>query len=308
MSMKRSRITRLAIGSLAAAVIVATYGCDPDRNAVAPPQTNSKAAAARTFVGANPSFDPRVAPADRLHPSAVAALQRTAWVGRIHRDGLAEFAQQRAKGGPAETNCAILAKVIAKHVPDAEAESGIRFTGQGRRDVVRDAVKSTRPCAGYQPMSLWNATASASAAGGGDDFVSDRGIAYGESVINAVGGVNGYRPYVDEEVYRVLNEAVAAGLSTADLDYVAGVGNEALSSSQYWFEVELSYGGSLPEVNPADYLMVIWAYVAIDALGCGVGAGSAYIGGERRTGALLAQCALVGLGSSAGAFLGTRLM
>ncbi|HZG65742.1 MAG TPA: hypothetical protein VEZ12_03310 [Herpetosiphonaceae bacterium] len=308
MNTKRSRITRLATGSLAAAVIVATYGCEADRNVVAPPQTNSAAAAARTFVGANPSFDPRVAPADRLHPSAVAALQRTAWVGRIHRDGLAEFAQQRVKGGPAEANCAILAKVIARHVPDAEAESGIKFSGQGRRDVVREAVRSTGPCAGYQPMSLWNAAASASATGGGNDLVSDRGIAYGESMINAVRGVNGYRPYVDEEVYRVLNEAVAAGLSTADLDYVAGVGNEAISSSQYWNEVELGYGGSLPGLNPADYVMAIWAYVALDALGCGVGAGSAYIGGERRTGALLAQCALVGIGSSAGGFLGTRLM
>lgn len=304
----RLRIVRLAAAGLTATAVVVMYGCGADHNSVAPPHVDWVPAETRSLVGANPAFDARVASPDRLHPSAVAALQRTAWVGRIHRDGLAEFAKLRVRGGRANVNCAILASVVAKYVPQAEAESGITYTGQGRRDVVREAVRSARPCAGYEPMSMWNATASASATGGYDDLVSDAGLAHGEAVIDAVQGTNGYRPHVDYAVYGVLNQAVAAGLSTADLDYIAGVGNESISSSQYWYEVEVSSGGSLPPLDHEVPMMVIWGYVAVDALGCGLGAGSAAIGGERRTGALLGQCALIGFGSSAGGWLSKKML
>ena len=305
-----SRITRLSVSAAAVGIVMFAYGCGDDRNVVAPRQVNSASGAATSFVGANPYFDSRVAATDALHPSGVRALQRTAWVGRIHRDGLADFAAKLRAG---QTNvraerCAMLASVISKYVPQTEAESGIRFTAHGKRDVVRNAVKSARPCAGYDPMSLWSTSSAASFEEGDDGLVSELGLSYGEMVINAVRGTNGYRPQVDNAVYGVLNQAVYAGLSQPDLDYIAGVGNESISSSQYWYEVEQSYGGTMPELDVDHQAMVIWGYVAIDALGCGLGAGSAAIGGENRVRALLGQCALIGLGSSAGAWLSIKML
>jgi hypothetical protein len=301
--MSNVRIIRLGVCFVALSATMLVHACaDQGTNVMPVPSESSETP--MYFANAAPYFDETVAPAGDLHGAAADALRRTAWVGEIHRDALVELGR-RIDGRPRTRafQCDALARVLTDFTPRVSEASGALTSGRERSEAVRASVQLARPCTGYRAMSVFDATiATSSTTLGGSDLVSNTGLAYGDMVNDAVMATNGYRPWVDNAVYGVLNQAVANGLSAADIEYVAGVGNENISSSQYWTQVEKESGGRLPDVQP-----MIWGYVAIDAIGCGVNAGSAALGGERRVGHLLGHCALGAIGSSGGARLGLKL-
>jgi hypothetical protein len=247
--------------------------------------------------------------------TAVRATQdEAAWVGRLHNALLADVYEARGNRWGLSTDetrnadCRIAYQAMVRHLPEVRNRVGGSLDGSDGRTTVLDIINHMRMCQRISVLSIWGRPTFAGFGAIPDSLVSDLGYSYGEVVHQAVLATDGYPSSVHAAVNDVLAEATNAGLRPADLEYIAGVGSVADSSSVYWTGVQ-SGGGVIPNIQPMSIFgrkrnnPAIIGIVAVDVVGCLIGAASAWGGGERRARHLWGQCGLWGFGGSLAALL-----
>jgi hypothetical protein len=248
-----------------------------------------------------------ISAADRARVQAAQA--KAAWVGRLHNALLADVYSARGRWGTLspqtrDADCRIAYQAMLNHVDDVTNGVGHTLDDSRVKVTIRDVIGHMRMCQGISALSIWGSPFGAIGGSVQDEEVSDLGFSYGEVVHQAVLATDGYPGNVYPAVNDVLATAASQGLSSADLEYIAGVGSLAGSSADYWAGVQ-SGGGELPPIEPMSVFArkrhnPIIGIVAVDVVGCLIGAASAYGGGERNAKRLWGQCGLWGFGGSLG--------
>jgi len=249
-----------------------------------------------------------------------AALAKTEWVGRIHTDAMRELVARRKElmrgpGTPHERACRAVYQLVLKYAPQFDQAAGIARSEAKRREAVEAVVRSNERCAGSAAMSVFGAPAGTMPSASMlamDDSVTGAFEPYVAAIESGVQSTDGSPSAVSSVVSGVLSGA--AGIPTADLELVAGVGSVAIASSEEWSAVQGSGGfeGCNPEV--CGYEMSVFSrgsvrrgplavIAAADAVGGIAGLYIAWVSGVREGSALINITAMSAAAASAMMFI-----
>jgi len=260
-----------------------------------------------------------------LSAAQVARIQSAkaagAWVADLHHEVIVDVLAKKSslRNASRGQKCETVFQIVASHINEARIKGHLTASEAAIRSLLVQSVANDKRCAGTNVMSIFGsdafglfATPSLSMIQDDPDtIVTQAGVDFAQAVADAANNSSG----LPDGVAAATDEVLATGtsLGPADFDLGAAQADEAVSSSEQWYEYGESGGFSgsggdstayYQSVLPMQWWAVLVSPIAkVDALGCAGGAAAAYIGGVRGIGYLTASCWVGGALTSGSAVL-----
>lgn len=321
--MIHSQTSRRAAIVLTGVVAMGAFACARDTTPTAPPAPSMNRGIVRQPAEVSPALAARIS----------RVKNEVAWVGRIHNAAMRDLVDHREQWlgttGDANTRiCVAIIRLTLKYAPQVEATTGATRSASERVSIAQAAASQRKECRNVSAMSVFDASSTpnreSAANTSGDSLVTGAFAPYLDSMSTAVQNTDGSVHAVASAANSVL--ATAGSLPDADFAMLVSAATLDSSSAQQWNDEAAaggfpSGGGGAPKDTIQPYSIFSREYamfgtdwhrvkvvVGSDAIGCATGAMSAwaFVGfGPIGWGALAAQCAIIGIGGSAGAYLGS---